>query len=880
MWEWLSILRLRLHALFERRRLDRDLEDELAFHLAQRAAHSDPLTARRSFGNPTHWKETARDMWTFDWLEALGKDLRYAARTLRRSPGFTLVAALTLALGIGANTAIFSVVNAVILRPLPYAAPDRLVELWGNVKRAKVERRGTSFPDYFDWRTQSQSFDGMALHTGDNVTLTGVDEPERIPAEYVAQPYFDLLGVAPQLGRTFRPEEDQVPQRDAVVVLSDGLWKRRFGADPGVLGRVMQLNGRGYTIVGVMAAGFRGVEDSADLWVPLMMALSAQDMAQRGNRGPAVLARLKRGVSAAQAQSEMDAICRNLERSFPATNEGRGVEISPLEKEIFGDIHTPLVVLLVAVGFVLLIACTNVANLMLARSEARQRELAVRVALGAGRARMLHQLITESLLLALAGAAAGLLLARWGVRALMAASPVTFPGYVHPEVDWRVALFTVAVSGVVGLALGLAPAAQLRTGNLFEAFKQASSHAADSRRGLRFRNALVVAEVALAMLLLVGAGLLIRSLQQLAAIRPGYDAAHVLALRVTLPRLAPAASPGADARTVISARDVLTRVARIPSVEQAATASDVPLAGASAIFYTAEGQPPVTAQNIPRAYIHRASPGFFQALHIPFVAGRSFTEQETQGTSNVAIVSEAVVKRFWPGQDPIGKRLKPGDSQSNSPWWTIVGVVNDMKYRGLPNNPTADPDIFVPFSERQRQFALLVRTTLDPAAIAPAVRRVVREADPTTVIYGISTMEKMIAGETARFRFTGWLMGIFAGSALLLALIGIYGVMSYTVARRTQEIGIRVALGAGSGDVLRLVVGRGMLLIAGGLALGIAGALALTRLMKGLLYGITATDLASFALAAALLAAVAVVACLIPATRASRIHPAMALRNE
>jgi putative ABC transport system permease protein len=382
------------------------------------------------------------------------------------------------------------------------------------------------------------------------------------------------------------------------------------------------------------------------------------------------------------------------------------------------------------------------------------------------------------------------------------------------------------------------------------------------------------------MLLLVGAGLLIRSLQQLAAIRPGYDAGHVLALRVSLPRLAPAAPEGADARTVVTARGVLERVAQVPGVEQTAVGSDVPLAGSGAIFYTAEGQPPVTAQNIPRAYIHRASPGFFAALHIPFTAGRTFTEQEMQGTSNVAIVSEAVVKRFWPGQDPIGKRIKPGDAQSRSQWWTIVGVVNDMKYRGLPENPTADPDVFVPFSERQRQFALLVRTTLDPASLAPAVRRAVREADSSSVVYGVSTMEKMIAGETARFRFTGWLMGIFAASALLLALIGIYGVMSYTVARRTQEIGIRVALGAGSGDVLRLVVGRGAALIVGGLGLGVAGALGLTRLMRGLLYGVTATDLASFAAASLLLAVVAVAACLIPAARASRIQPAIALRSE
>jgi putative ABC transport system permease protein len=437
--EWVNILRLRLRALRRRQQLDRELEEELAFHMAMRAERSAPLTARRSFGNPTFVKETCREMWTLEWLETLGRDLRYSGRTLRKSPGFAAVAVLTLALGIGANTAIFSVVNAVMLQPLPYPHSERLVELWGNVRRARVERRGTSIPDYLDWRKQSRSFDGMALYTGSSFTLMGFDEPERIPGEYVAHGYFELLGMLPQLGRTFGEEEDKVPQQDAVVVLSDGLWRRRFGADPGVLGRKIQLNDKPYTVIGVMPAWFRGVDDGADLWAPLMMALSPEDLSDRGGRGPAVLARLKAGVKQAQAQSEMDAICKGLEGQYPNTNEARGVEISPLQKELFGDMQQPLVVLLVAVGFVLLIACTNVANLMLARSEARQREIAVRVALGAGRGRMIRQLMTEAIVIASTGAAAGLLLARWGIRALVAGSPVTFPGYIHPGTigRWR-----------------------------------------------------------------------------------------------------------------------------------------------------------------------------------------------------------------------------------------------------------------------------------------------------------------------------------------------------------------------------------------------------------------------------------------------------------
>jgi putative ABC transport system permease protein len=893
-FEWWNIVRLRMKGLLNRRRLERDLEEELRFHLATRAdryrqngieAGDAARDARLDLGNPTVWKERCRDMWTFYWLETLGQDLRYAARSLRKSPGFTVVAALTLALGIGSTTAIFSVVNAVILRPLPYPQPTRLVVLWGNVKRAKVERRGASFPDYSDWRNQSRSFDAMAWFDSGRFTLTGVDEPERVAGEYVAHPYFSMLGVNAALGRTFRPEEDQVAQRDRVVVLSDGLWKRRFGGDPGILGRSIEVDGRSFTVVGVMPSWFRGVSDTAELWAPVHMEGTAADLAERSARGPTVLGRLKADVPLAQAQAEMDGICKGLEADYPKTNKARGVELSPLDRELFGpDVRLSLVVLLVAVGFVLLIACTNVANLLLARSEARQREIAVRIALGAGRGRVLHQLTTESLLLAVVGAGAGLLLARWGVRALLAASPITFPSYIHAGLDAKVALFTVLITCCVGLALGLAPAVHVRAGNLGDAFKQASSHAADSRSGSRFRSLLVVAEVAFAMLLLVGAGLLMRSLQQLAAIHPGYNPDHLLTLRVSLPRLAPPPPPGAaavasDAKTVVMARDILRRVAEIPAVESVSLGSDSPLAGSNAMFYTAEGQPDDSAQTAPRAYIHSVTPGFFKTLGIRLIAGRTFTDRETRN-DNVAIVSQNVVKRFWAGQDPIGKRIKSGGPNSTDPWMTIIGVVNEMKYRGLPENPTADPDVFVPLSERSRIFSLLVQTPLDPASLTPSVRAVLRETDRTIIMFNVSTMQQFIATETARSRFTGWLMAIFAGCALLLAMIGIYGVMSYSVSLRTQEIGIRVALGAERRDVLRLVVGRGMGLIAIGLALGVTAAMALTRLIGTLLYGVRPTDLASFAAAAVTLVSVALAACLLPASRASRIAPAVALRNE
>lgn len=884
--EWLTILRLRCRALFFRRRMERDLHEELQFHQALRAdrleasgiASADSARqVRLQFGNNAYYKEICRDMWTFRWIETTTQDLRYAARTLLRSPGFALIAILTLALGIGANTAIFTVVNAAILRPLPYRDPDRLVELWGNVRRTRIERRGTSLPDYADWRDQSRSFESMALFDDSSFTLTGVDEPERLAGEYVAWPYFDMLGIHPILGRVFLPAEDSVPMRDFVVVISEGLWQRRYGKDPSILGRMIQLNGKNLTVIGVLPGWFGGISDAAELWVPLHLIGTAEDFTHRGTRGPAVLGRLKPGVSIAAAQSEMDGICKRLEAAYPGTNQARGVELSPLNRELAGDLRTPLLLLLTAVGFVLLIACTNVANLLLARSEARQREIALRMALGAGRGRVVRQLITESLLLAGAGAAAGIALALWGAPALVSASPVNFPTFVHAGMDSRVALFTIVVTALAGLFMGIAPAIHVRAARLYEV---ASSRAAAVRGGNRFRGFLVVAEVALAMLLLAGAGLLIRTMQHLAAVRPGYDSEGVLTLRVSVPRVdASSGNVPTGARTVTSARDLLEHVRQLPSVDSAAISSDVPLTGSNAMFYTAEGQPPVNASNMPRTYTHAVGPDFFRTLRIPFVAGRPFTEAETQ-ESKVVIVSQALVNRFWPGQDPIGKRLHAGTVNDKDPWLSIVGVVGDMKYRGIPQNGTTDPDVFFPFSERSRNFYLMARTRLDPAAIAPAVRQALRAADRTAVVFDLTPMRHYVDRATARSRFTGTLMSVFAASALLLAMIGIYGVMSYTVSRRTREIGIRIALGAARTEVLGMMLRSGMRLIAVGLVLGLAAALALTRLIASLLYGVKADDAAALGLAALLLAGVGLVACVAPAVRAGRIAPSQALRSE
>jgi predicted permease len=878
MGERLSILRHRLKALFWRRRLDRDIEDELRFHMEMLDEKS---PAHRRFGNLTSFEEACREMWTLGSIEILWQDIRYALRSLRKSPGFASVAIFVLALGIGANIAIFSVVNAVVLKPLPYRDPGQLTLLWGNVRRVNVERRGTSYPDFMDWRTQSKSFADMAAYDPvGSFLMEGDEAPERVVSEYVSASYFSLLGVSPILGRTFLASEDEVPMRDPVILLSEGVWKRRYGADPAIIGKSIQMSARTYTVVGVMPAGFRGVSDLAELWLPFMMSGTAENMAERGNRGMAILARLKPSVPMTQAQAELDTICRALERQYPKTNEARGVEVAQLDKEVFGDIRPAALALFGAVAFVLLIACANVANLLLARSEARQREIALRVALGAGRLRLWRQLLTESCVLAVIGAAAGLLLAIFGLRVLMAASPVTLPSFVHAGIDPPVALFTVLVSILCGVVMGLAPAIHSRTAGLHTALKESSGRTSAGKAPQRFRNALVVAEVSLTLVLLIGAGLLIRSFRAIATLDPGFDSDHLLSVSISRYR-GPQPEAEGSLPTKVSIQQILERIRALPSVQTAGAATDLPLSGIDeAIFYTAEGQPPVTAENRPRAYIHRITPGFFEALHTKLVAGRTFSADEMKPDSGVVIVSQNVAKRFWPNQDPLDKRIKGGGPDSSRPWLRIIGVVGEMKYRGLPDNPTADPDIYRPLPDQERDILLLVRTSLDPASLSGAVRSAIHQVDRTIPIYNVATMSARIGEQTSRNRFTSWLMGIFAGVALLLAVVGVYGVMSYAVTRRTQEIGLRMALGANRPQVLLLIVGQGLPLILAGILVGLAVSFGLTRLLATLLYGVTPTDAFTFATVTALLVSIALFACWLPALRASRIDPLEALRHE
>ena len=883
----------RLAAFVGRDRRAHDVADELAFHLAMRQAEleragADPDAARRAaarqFGNVAVLKEQTQEMWTFPSFESLLQDVRYALRTLRRTPAFSVAAVLVLTVGIGANTAIFSVIDAMLLRGLPYPDADRLVVLIGNVQRAAgVERRGNSVPDHNDWRAQSRSFEDMAAYTQTNVTLTGFDEPERVPAEAVSAPYFSIVGIAPQHGRTFTPAEDASPTPELVVVLGDGLWKRRFGGDPTIVNRTITLGARTYTVVGIMPPGFTGVSDQAQLWIPF--ALGGYSPTARGSRGFQTIGRLKPDVAIEAASAELAVISAQLAAAYPSSNEQRGVEVVTLAALVFGPLEPFVLTLMVAVAFVLLIACANVANLLLGRSEVRQREIAVRTALGAGQARLVRQLVTESCVLTLIAAAAGAGVAFLAVRALVAASPVTLPSYLSPALSLPVLAFTIAVAIACGLLLGLAPAMHTRLSRLTDALKD-SARGSTGGASHRLRGALVVAEVALAIVLLVGAGLMIRSLQKLTAIDPGFEAEGVLTLNASVPRQPSAAparppAPGQPAPPpppfVASGREILERVRAVPGVSSASLVSDIPLGDtSSAVFYAAEGDSTSGAQAAPRAYVHRITPEFFETLGMPMEAGRTFEPQELSATSTSVIVSRGVTERFWPNQSPIGKRIRVGGS--SAPWLTIVGVVADVKYRGLPENPTRDPDLYFPALDRSPQ-SVIIRTTGDAAALSAPVAAAIRRVHPGVVVYNAAPLSELVATQTSVSRFTTWVLGVFAATALVLSIVGIYGVMAYLVAQRTREFGIRLALGARRADIVQVVLRQGLRLILIGATIGVGATLALVRLLESVLYQVTAMD-GSAALAVATLLGVALIACAVPAIRATRVDPVVALRTD
>jgi putative ABC transport system permease protein len=798
------------------------------------------------------------------YMDGVTNDLRDASRTLRRSPSFTAIAILTLALGIGANTAMFSVVNAVILRPLPYQDPDRLSMLWTTDPKRDIREEGTSYPTFLDWRSQSRAFADMAICSrGNPVTLTGGNEPERVMGEAVSANLFPLLGVTPIHGRTFSDREEQ--QRERVVVLSYALWQRRFGASRDAIGKSVEVDGQTFQVIGVMPAAFYFPTKDVQLWQPatfVSMTLSRpirdRIWTNRFSDWWRVVGRLRPTATFDDAQAEMTAIGQRLALAYPTTDPGFvgfGVNVVPMLLQTTGrDLQRALWILLGAVGFVLLIACTNVANLLLARGAARQREFALRAALGAGQVRLVRQLAVESGLLVVGAAVVGLALAVVGVRILQAAAPPGIPRLDELQLDARVLIFTGSVSILGGLLFAIVPAWKTSRSDPAEALKQGGRTGSEGLRLSRARRTFVVAECALAVALLAGAGLLLKSFLRVEALNPGFEGKQVLLVRVTSARLS---------------REMIDRIASLPGVQAVGAIGSFEPRNPD-IAITAEGQPSLRA---PLAS-ERVTAGFFQAMSVPLRKGRHFTDEDRR--ANVAMINETMAKTFWPQEDPIGRRFKRGASESTSPWTTVVGVVGDMRRRGLERDVVSE--FYEPETEPSMELA--IRTAIDPLGHVASLRQVIRSFDEHAVVGRVTTVENHLEELGAARRFQTWLIAVFAGLGLVLSAIGIYGVMHYAVAQRTHEMGIRIALGAGGAHVLWLVIGEGLRLALIGVAAGLLAALQLTGVMAHLLFEVSSTDPAIFAIVPVMLVMVAVLACYLPARRASKVDPIVALRYE
>ena len=805
-------------------------------------------------------------------MGTIWQDIRYGARMLFRQPSFTIVAVMTLALGIGANSAIFSVVNAVLLRPLALGEPEQLVNLYETLPQGGGALGSVSTPNLIDWREQNDVLTGIAAFTPADFSLQATDSPQRINGAGVSHNFFDLLGVAPLMGRGFVEGEDQ-PGNNHVVVISEQLWRRNYGADPQIVGKEITLSGENFTVVGVMSSGFRlpsRMIGAADAWVPLVF--SQNQLANRGSHWLATFGRLKPGVSLEHAQEQMSAIGSRLEQQYPNQQQGRNIKLVPMQEDAVRSVRPALLILLGAVGFVLLIACTNVANLLLARAAGRRREIAIRSALGAGRGRLVRQFLTESLILSAMGGAAGLLISKWGVDGLVALAAGILPRAGEVALDGRVVIFTVGVSLLTGLIFGLAPALQVSRADVQDALKE-GGNAGNSPQRNWLRGALVVAEVSSALVLLIGAGLLINSFMRLQQVDSGLRPENVLTCKITLPL---SKYPTSDSMANFY-QQMLDRVSTLPGVQAAGATNMLPIQqyGTNGEI-TIEGQQPDPSGHGPLVEYRFATPDYFRAMGIPLVTGRFFTEQDQQNSEPVLIVNQTFARRLLPDEDPLGKRvLNFGPNGAR-----IIGVVGDVKQYGLTS--PVRPELFMPYTQGlwARTMTVVARTTSDPAKLTSMLREAVQGVDPDQPIYGVQIMEDVISGSLSSQRLNMVLLGIFASVALILALIGIYSVMSYTVTQSTREIGIRMALGAQARDVLKLVVGHGLALTLIGVALGVAAAFLLTRLMSSLLYGVTATDPLTFIVVPAVLILVAVVSCYVPARRATRVDPMIALRYE
>jgi putative ABC transport system permease protein len=792
------------------------------------------------------------------------QDLRYAFRTLAKTPALTLIAVVTLGLGVGATTTVFSCVNALFLRPFPYRDPLRLVAIRSDKPSAGFVGSSVSYANFADMRAQSGSFDGMVAHGGRSFNLAGADEPERLEGAGVSWNTFRLLGVAPLFGRDFREDEDR-PGADKVVLLSAALWERRFGSDPAAVNRVISLNGVPHTVIGVMPPPHQYPND-AQLWVPLQL----DPTVNRGNYSLEIVGRLKPAVTLAQARAEMTTVARRLEQAYPQANAGWTASVVPWRQHEVGEYREVLAIMMGAVAFVLLIACANVANLLLARATVRHREIAIRAALGAGRFRIVRQLLTESVLLSLGGAVLGVVLALWGLDLIVAAVPSDKPFWMVFTIDGRVLAFTAAVAVATGLLFGLAPALQAVKTDLHVSLKEGSRGTGVGAHRQRLRHALVVAEVALSLVLLIGATLMIRSFLRLQHVDPGFNRANVLALSVYL---AGARYDSTEQRARFY-NELIPRVRALPGVIAASASSAPPLSGSrSTSTFSVEGRV-MDPERLPYAAWQAVTGRYLELLGMPVLRGRDISDLDVRDSALVAVINETMAARIWPDTDALGKRFQFGTE-----WITVIGVTRDVRHRSLSER--AENQLYLPYSQATfRSMTVLARSAGEPTALATPLRDAVRALDPALPVFGLETMEEMYRFSMWEQRLYGWMFGVFAAVALLLATVGLYGVMAYMVTLRTHEIGVRIALGAARADVLRLVVRRGLTLAAIGVAIGLAGAFAVTGLLRNFLFGVTASDPVSFGGIPLLLALIALLASWVPARRAARVDPILALRYE
>ncbi len=877
---WLYTLPLRLRSLFRARQVDRDLDDEMQYHMERltqehlaRGLSADEAryAALRAMDGLAQNKERSREMRKVGGIANLGRDLRYALRLLRKSPGFSATAILTLALGIGANSAIFSVVNAVLLRPLPFPQPDRLVRLWETNPTHDWHRNVINGWNFLDWREHAQVFEDMAAISTLQVNLNGYGQPAAVPGMMVSPGFFSILRVPPYLGRTFTADEG-IPGHDDKVVISYGLWQTRFGGDRGVLGKTLSVNGAPSIIIGVMPAGFAFPKNEAQLWTPLAITRS-EDF--REGRFLTAVARLKPGITLKQAQQDMEAAARVTAALRPDYNKDWSAEAVPLLQDVTRDLRRPLWVLLAAVGLLLLIACANTANLLLMRGSGRLREIAVRETLGATRTRIVQQLLIESLVLAMAGLAVGLMFAKLGLRGLLAIIPqdAPLPRSEPITIDGAVLVFALVASLVTAILFGLAPALRLSRVPLEDALKQGTPRSTGGHR--RLRQALVVAEISLAILLAVGAGLMLRSFERLLAVDPGFDTPHVVTTRLFA---SPARYSDLKKRSQYMHR-ILSEVRSVPGVESAGSAHFLPLTGAesASCFAPGRGKDEPNPAKSPDARFLIISTGYFRAMGTRILSGRDFDEHDQFGSPSVMLVNQAFVRSFLPGQNPLGQPFSVCWNVPNPV--EVAGVVADVRQAGLDDAPR--PTIYLSNDQVPMFFASIVaRAKGDPRQIMSSVEAAIHRADPEQAVSGMRTMDDVLSDSVSRPRFQALLLAVFAGLAMGLAAIGVYGVISYSVGQRTQEIGIRIALGAGHADVVRMVMNEAVRLAGLGLALGLLGAMLFTRAMRSLLFEINPTDPLTLAGVSLVVVVAAALATWVPARRAMKVDPMMALRYE